>query len=144
MQVDTRTINLNTVISSAGFLATFVMIGIAWGTAQSSIREMDEWRVAHESGHRDLQVNIRTREAVVDQQIAGVRAALSKLDQLEYRITTNEKGIEAMDTRINRIAESYGNQFADMRTQLSSISTQIALTNQTLQRMEAATPAPPR
>lgn len=106
-----------------------------------SIREMDEWRVAHESGHRDLQVSIRTREAVVDQQIAGVRSALSKLDQLEYRITTNEKGIEVMDTRINRIAESYGNQFADMRTQLSSISTQIALTNQ---RRSNAWRRPPR
>ncbi len=34
MQVDARTINLNTVISLAGFLATFVMIGIAWGNAQ--------------------------------------------------------------------------------------------------------------
>lgn len=139
-QVDTRTINLNTVISLAGFLATFIMIGIAWGTAQSSIREMDEWRQGHESAHRDLLANLRTREAVVDQQIAGLRSTLAKIDQLDYRITSNEKANEAMDSRINRIAESYGNQFADMRTQLSSISTQIALTNQTLQRMEAATP----
>ncbi len=138
--MDTRTINLNTVISAAGFLATFVMIGIAWGTAQSSIRELEEWRLGHEAAHRDLIANMRTSDAVFDQQLSGVRSNLAKLDQLEYRMATIEKAVEALDSRINRVTESYGNQFSDFRTQLSSISTQIALTNQTLQRMEAATP----
>ncbi|WP_376742439.1 hypothetical protein [Ensifer canadensis] len=81
---------------------------------------------------------------MVDQQISTLRANLAKLDQIEYRITANEKGIEALDTRIGRVTESYSNQFSDFRNQLSSISTQIALTNQTLQRIEAATPAAPR
>ncbi|MDK1490500.1 hypothetical protein QN219_10560 [Sinorhizobium sp. 7-81] len=142
LQVDTRTVNINTVISVAGFLATFVMIGVAWGTSVSAIRELEEWKLGHEAVHRDLAANIRTQDAVIEQQISALRTDLAKLDQLTYRITTNEKGIEAMDTRVNRIAESYSNQFADMRTQLSSISTQIALTNQTLQRMEAAVPPP--
>ncbi|WP_234936503.1 hypothetical protein [Sinorhizobium medicae] len=94
--------------------------------------------------HRDLSGTIRSHDAVVDQQISTLRANLAKLDQIEYRITANEKGIEALDTRIGRVTESYSNQFSDFRNQLSSISTQIALTNQTLQRIEAATPAAPR
>lgn len=141
LQVDTRTINLNTVISVAGFLATFVMIGIAWGSAQRTISDLEQWREGHEAAHRDLLANVRTQDAVFDQRLNTVSATLAKIDQIDYRITANEKAIEAIDTRVNRITESYSNQFADMRTQLSAISTQIALTNQTLQRMEAATPA---
>jgi len=141
IQLDTKTINLNTVISAVGFLSTFVMVGIAWGTATSSIHDLEQWRDGHESAHRDLQTDIATRGAVMDQQIGGLRSNLAKLDQIDYRLTTVEKAAETIDGRINRITESYGNQFADMRTQLSSISTQIALTNQTLQRIEAAAPA---
>ncbi|MDW9619180.1 hypothetical protein [Sinorhizobium meliloti] len=143
-EVDTRTININTVVSVAGFLATFVFIGIAWGATQAAVTDLEEWRMQHEAVHRDLSGAIRSHDAVVDQQISTLRANLAKLDQIEYRITANEKGTEALDTRIGRITESYSNQFSDFRNQLSSISTQIALTNQTLQRIEAATPAAPR
>lgn len=143
-EVDTRTININTVVSVAGFLATFVFIGIAWGASQAALSDLEEWRIQHEGVHRDLQASVRSHDAVVDQQISTLRTNLAKLDQIEYRITANEKGIEALDTRIGRITESYSNQFSDFRNQLSSISTQIALTNQTLQRIEAATPAAPR
>jgi hypothetical protein len=140
-QVDTRTININTVISVAGFLATFVMIGVAWGTTQANITDLEEWRIAHEALHRDLEARVRSHDAVVDQQISTLRANLAKLDQIDYRVTLMEKGQENIDVRIGRITESYSNQFSDMRNQLSSISTQIALTNQTLQRIEAASPA---
>jgi chromosome segregation ATPase len=143
IQVDTRTVNINTLISIAGFLGTIVMIGVAWGTTQSTIRDLEQWRQGHETAHRDLQATIATRSAVIDQQLNALRGELAKIDRLEYRVTSNEKGLETLDGRINRITESYGNQFADMRSQLSSISTQIALTNQTLQRMEAATPGKP-
>ncbi|MEJ6846769.1 hypothetical protein [Sinorhizobium fredii] len=141
LDIDTRTVNINTIISIAGFLATFVLLGVAWGTTQATIRDLEQWREGHESAHRDLQGTIRTSNAVFDEQINVLRGQLGKLDQLEYRMALIEKGHDAIDTRINRITESYSNQFADFRTQLSSISTQIALTNQTLQRMEAASPA---
>lgn len=143
IELDTRTININTAVSVVGFLATFVMIGIAWGMTQSTIRDLGEWRDAHATAHRDLQVDVASKDAVLEQQIAAVQSNIAKLDQAEYRITMNEKSIESMDTRISRVTENYSNQFADMRTQLSSISTQIALTNQTLQRMEN-TPRQPR
>lgn len=142
--VDTRTININTVISVAGFLATFVFIGIAWGATQAAVSDLEEWRMQHEAVHRDLSAAVRSHDAVVDQQISTIRANLAKLDQFEYRMAILEKAQENTETRIGRITESYSNQFSDFRNQLSSISTQIALTNQTLQRIEAATPAAPR
>ncbi|MHC2488726.1 flagellar capping protein FliD [Sinorhizobium meliloti] len=144
IEVDTRTVNINTLISLAGFLATFVFIGVAWGATQATLSDLEQWRENHEAAHRDLMTTIRTSEAVFEQQITAVRSNVAKLDQLEYRMATLEKALENTDTRISRVTESYSNQFADFRTQLSSISTQIALTNQTLQRIEAAAPNLPR
>ncbi|MDE3769342.1 hypothetical protein, partial [Sinorhizobium meliloti] len=97
-EVDTRTININTVVSVAGFLATFVFIGIAWGASQAALSDLEEWRIQHEGVHRDLQASVRSHDAVVDSQISTLRSNLAKLDQIEYRITANEKGIEALDT----------------------------------------------
>lgn len=136
--IDLKSVNLNTVISLAGFLGTFVLVGIAWGTTQSNIRELDQWRDAHEVRHRDMQADEASYRAVMNQQIDGINKSLIKLDQMDYRVTSLEKAYENTDTRISRVTESYSNQFADFRTQLSSISTQIALSNQTLQRIEAS------
>ena len=136
--IDLKSINLNTVISLAGFLGTFVLIGIAWGTTQSTITELTQWRDAHEARHRDMQSSQAAHDAIVGQQIDALNKQLIVVDQMSYRMAQMEKAYEQVDTRISRITESYSNQFADMRTQLSAISTQIALTNQTLQRMEAA------
>lgn len=138
--IDLKSINLNTVISLAGFLGTFVLVGIAWGTTQSNISELTQWRDAHETRHRDIQADEAAYRAIAGQQIDAINKQLLAVDQMTYRMAQLEKSQDNVDTRINRIAESYSNQFADFRTQLSSISTQIALTNQTLQRMEASPP----
>jgi len=135
--IDLKSVNLNTVISVSGFLGTFVLMGIAWGTTQTNIRDLDQWREAHEARHRDMQADEATYRAVTNQQIEGVNKSLVKLDQMDYRVTSLEKAYDNLDTRISRINESYSNQFADFRTQLSAISTQIALSQQTLQRIEA-------
>ncbi|MER8619156.1 hypothetical protein NKG99_20350 [Mesorhizobium sp. M1409] len=142
--IDLKSVNLNTVISLAGFLGTFVLVGISWGTTQSNISELAQWREAHEVRHRDMQADEAAYRAVINQQIEAINRQLAKLDQMDYRVTSLEKQYENTDNRISRITESYSNQFADFRTQLSSISTQIALTNQTLQRMESQVVPPPR
>lgn len=140
--IDLKSVNLNTVISLAGFLGTFVLVGIAWGTTQSTIRELSQWRDAHEVRHRDMQADEASYRAVMSQQVDGINKSITKLDQMDYRVTSLEKASENTDNRISRISDSYSNQFADFRTQLSSISTQIALSNQTLQRIEASRAEP--
>lgn len=143
-EVDLKSVNLNTIISLAGFLGTFVLVGIAWGTTQSTLKDLGQWRDAHEVRHRDLLADEATYRATINQQIDGINKEMIKLDQMDYRVTSLEKATENTDNRISRITESYSNQFADFRTQLSSISTQIALSNQTLQRIEASRADQPR
>ncbi|RWP05114.1 hypothetical protein [Mesorhizobium sp.] len=142
--VDLKSVNLNTVISLTGFLGTFVLIGIAWGSAQSKIADLEEWRLSHDAVHRDLLADMRGNAAATDERIKAIDERLAEMNEVQYRLAQVEKSYDNIDTRISRITESYSNQFSDFRTQLNAISTQIALTNQTLQRMEAVRAEAPR
>lgn len=121
--------NINTIAVAAGLLGGFV----AWGYTLAEIRS------GREQNARDIQSLIQ-QVGLIDNRVELVERAQAKADQLDYRLAQSEKAIENVDVRLNRVSESYSNQFSDFRTQLSSISTQIALTNQTLQRIEALTP----
>ena len=117
--------NINTVAVLVGFVAGF----IAWGYTLAELRNGREQDAAN--------IERLTKEnAAFDQRLALVDRELAKGDQTEYRMAQLEKSQDNVDTRLNRISESYTNQFADFRTQLSAISTQLALTNQTLQRID--------
>ncbi|MGO7533106.1 hypothetical protein [Rhizobium leguminosarum] len=121
--------NINTVAVLIGFIGGFV----AWGYTLSEIKS------GRDQNARDIQ-NLVTQYAGIETRLQLIERAEAKNDQLEYRLAQNEKSVENIDVRIGRVTESYSNQFADFRTQLSAISTQIALTNQTLQRIEARPP----
>jgi septation ring formation regulator EzrA len=121
--------NINTIAVLVGFAAGF----ITWGYTLS------ELRTGREQDARNIE-RLATEKAALEARVELIAANLAKQDQFDYRLAQVEKNEEAVDARIGRITESYSNQFSDMRTQLSSISTQIALTNQTLQRIEATQP----
>jgi hypothetical protein len=125
--------NLNTLAVLAGFAAGFV----AWGFTLSEMRngqQVNAGRIAE----------LQTATAAVTVRVDAIEKASAIQAQFEYRLAQVEKGQETVDARISRITESYSNQFSDLRNQLGTISTQIALTNQTLNRIEASsTPLAP-
>lgn len=123
--------NINTVAVMVGFIGMFV----AWGYTVAEIRG------ANERATRNIE-RLTAESKDMELRVQVIERYQAKAEQTEYRITVLEKGLENIDTRINRITESYSNQFSDFRTQLSAISTQIALSNQTLQRIEARPAAP--
>ena len=86
---------------------------------------------------------LATQNSGFDSRLALLERTLTRLDQGDYRMGQIEKAHEQLDMRVSRIVETYSNQFADFRTQLSAISTQIALTNQTLSRIENTPRASP-
>lgn len=124
--------NLNTVVVLVGFASSFV----AWGYSQA------ENRASLDRSNRNIE-RLTAESNAMDLRLQLIERTQVKSEQTEYRITLLEKGQENFDTRVNRITESYSNQFADFRTQLSAISTQIALSQQTLQRIEARPPTTP-
>lgn len=119
-------INLNTVVAIVGFLATFAGIITIWNQVQYKQGDFDKWIQAHDKVHE-----------VLGDQINNIRSDMQKNEQtlldLTFRIGQVEKGQQAQDERLSRVTDSYGNQFADIRSQLGAIATQLALTNQTLQ-----------
>jgi chromosome segregation ATPase len=118
--------NINTVAVLGGFASMF----IAWGYTLAELREGRAQNAASIE-------RLATSTNVLDTRLTLLEREQIKVDQTEYRMAQLEKGLESLDIRLNRVTESYSNQFADVRTQLSSISTQIALSNQTLQRIES-------
>jgi hypothetical protein len=122
--------NINTVAVLLGFIGGF----IAWGYT------LAELRTGREQNATNIE-RLAAQSSGLDSRLALLERTLTRLDQGDYRMGQIEKAHEQLDVRVSRIVETYSNQFADFRTQLSAISTQIALTNQTLSRIEN-TPRP--
>lgn len=120
--------NINTVAVLLGFVGGF----IAWGYT------LAELRTGREQNAENIE-RLATQNSGFDSRLALLERTLTRLDQGDYRMGQLEKAHENLDVRVSRIVETYSNQFADFRTQLSAISTQIALTNQTLSRIENTT-----
>lgn len=126
--------NINTVAVIVGFLGGFV----AWGYTMAEMRGGQQINAGKI-------IDLQAAQAALTARVDLMEKVDAKQEQLDYRLAQAEKAIEAVNDRISRISESYSNQFADMRTQLSTISTQVALTNQSLNRIEAqGTVAPNR
>jgi hypothetical protein len=119
--------NLNTLAVLAGFMGAFV----AWGYTLSEMRNGQQINASHID-------ELQTQQAATAARVDAIEKAAAIQAQFEYRLAQMEKALDLVDTRISRITESYSNQFSDLRNQLGSISTQIALTNQTLNRIEAS------
>jgi hypothetical protein len=119
--------NLNTLAVMAGCVGGFM----AWGY---TLAEMRNGQVINATRITELQGS----QSALAVRVDLIEKASLIQAQFDYRLAQVEKTQDLTDTRLGRITESYSNQFADMRNQLSAISTQIALTNQTLNRIEAS------
>jgi hypothetical protein len=124
--------NINTIAVVAGFIGGFM----AWGYTLAELRNGRDENARNIAG-------LTAQYGALSTRIDLIERGEAKMDQLEYRVAQNEKAIENVDTRMNRLAESYSNRFADINTQLSAISTQIALVNQTAQEIKATQSSKP-
>lgn len=122
-------ININTLVAVVGFLATFAGIITLWNQIQYRQSDFDKWILGHDRLHESLAARLENLEKNDD-----------KLLDITFRLGQIEKRTDEQDSRLGRITENYGNQFSDIRTQLGAIATQLALTNQTLQRIDASRP----
>lgn len=131
IEVEKIKINLNTIIATFGFLSTFALLVTMWNDAKNSQVNTDRWIEQHTLLH-----DVIAKDLV---QLHGVDTARdAQVLDLTFRISQLEKEVELMDARIGRVTESYGNQFTDIRSGLNSLTTQLALANQSLQRLEAS------
>lgn len=131
IEVEKMKINLNTLVAVAGFMGTFAAIVTTWADTRNELEDTSKWIASHEGLH----VSIAKDLALIHDDL---NAKSSLIIDLNFRVAQNTKAIEVLDTKISRITESYGNQFTDIRSALSTITTNQALANQTLQQILTA------
>lgn len=124
-----KNINLNTILGVASFLVLFAGIVANYASVKFQQDQTTDWQRRHEELHDQLKAERIARNAAIDVRIDATNGH-------EYRIAQNEKGLEGTEARLNRMAESYGNQFGEIRTQMNQIAIQLALANDSLKRLE--------
>lgn len=128
--------NINTVIALIGFLSMFAGFVATWTIVQYKQTQTSDWQTSHELLHKQLDQDRAASRAAFSLRLDSLQAAITKQDQLEYRLAQLEKAHDSTDERINRMVESYGNQFSEIRNQLGTITLQLALANDALKRVE--------
>lgn len=135
-------VNLNTVVAIIGFLSVFAGLVVTWSNVQFKQTALDNWEKDHTDLHARLDSDraatraaIYTRLNTVDQDN---QKQATDLEQLKYQLAQIGKEQDALTARQDRMSESYGNQFTEMRAVLSNLSTQLALANSSLARLEKA------
>jgi hypothetical protein len=135
IEVEKFKINTNTLVALVGFLTTFAILITMWNDARNDQANTNSWIEQHTQLH---------------DAIAKDLAGLHQVDQsrdtqvldLAFRIGNLEKGVEGLDLRVSRVTETYGNYFTEMRSAIGNFGTQLALANQSLQRLEALAKTP--
>jgi chromosome segregation ATPase len=129
IEIENFKINLNTIIALVGFLSTFAFLITTWNDAKNNLEDTNRWIEQHNSLHDAI-----AKELAQLHNIDTTREA--QVLDLTFRISQLEKEVELLDARMSRVVESSTNQFTEVRGSLSTLTTQLALANQSLQRLE--------
>lgn len=132
---------LSAIISLLTLLTVVAGMGVTYAKLMSSIEEAGKFQAKQEAQNQQLQLDRTASKAGFDTRLNGLVELINKQlnisDTLTNQVGQLQKKDEETDARIGRMTESYADQFTDMRGQLATISTQIALANQALTRLEA-------
>lgn len=121
-----REINLNTVVIVAGFLGTFGGIVASYSNIQADQRNIGTFIEEQ-----------KATNARFDERFQAQSVLLNSLPLMNAQVAQLKESQDNTEIRIGRVTESYSNQFSDIRSQLGSIGTQVALVKQSLDRIEA-------
>jgi hypothetical protein len=128
-------VNLNTIVILAGFLATFAGFIANYTTLQNNQVEFRDWQTQH------LQVHVGLASDIASLKEADIKSRDDRHD-LAFKTGAMEEAIGDIVARISRIVDAGKEQDAKVETQLNMLTTQLALMNQSLQRLEAFNAGP--
>lgn len=120
--IQIRGVNLNTIVLAVGFLSTFAAVVLSWSSIQNEQHNFGDF-VAEQKAFNSAALE---RFKSAEEKLQAVPLINSQVAQLQASDSN-------FDTRLGRIADSS----ADIRAQLGSIVTQVALVKQSVDRIEA-------
>lgn len=129
-------VNLNTIIAIIGFLGMFAGLTATWTSIQYRQASTDKWQTEHMEMHAKISSDAAARYAGVTARLDEYQKQFVALEEFKYKVVALDKTTEAAETRTSRIVDSYSQQFTEIRTQLATLNTSIALANDALGRLE--------
>lgn len=123
--------NINTWVAICGFIATLFTIVSSWNNVKNTQDNTDRWIGQHVILHEQISRDVLSLHDIDSRRDVAMVELTSRVAQLE-------KGQESMEDRIDRMSQNTANQFTTINGNLSSITTQLALFGQSLQRIEGA------
>lgn len=128
--------NLNTIVTLAGILVGVIVTAVGWGITYADMRN-DNARL--ESQISD--VNSRIGQESSDRKdllkgyqdsLNGMQKDISQIQPLTFQTTRaletaseNKKGIEAANSRIDHVVESFGGKLDNVIDTINKVSTQV-------------------
>lgn len=129
-------ININTIwitICVVGAIGTLI---VNWATQAEKDRQQTEWQIQHIADHATrrtdrarLDAEIAAKNILQDAQLAE---ALAKVERLGDRVTTHDEAIKAVNSRVDRLADSLG----DLRGLFQETNQKLAVVQTILERIE--------
>lgn len=140
-QHSTNGINISSgKLTSLSILGSFVGIifcgGIAYNNLSSGIEQSFNFQSDTKERLGRLDTDRANAKAENQKRIADMLDIMNNqkntTDSVIYQIGQLQKADEAADNRVDRMSDSYGGRFSEMNEKMNALSTQQALTNQTL------------
>lgn len=139
-----RTVNINTLLTAAGFLIVIVggifTLGTVYTKLQAQADAWIEFQKQQQTYNSNLDSDRRANRTAYDLKLDVLTQTLTKLsalsDQTTYQIAQLQKKDDENDARLGRMTESYSDKFTEIQTTLSTMSTQLALQSQALTELK--------
>ena len=137
VKLETARVNLwNIIIIAGSIAANAAWAGYIWNNTQRDIQQVKE-RVDQESVDRkDSAKSNQDTLAVMQQQIAQIAPLSFQTTRALETAAENKKGIEAANTRIDRVVESFGGKLDTVIDNVAKISTQVQVLSSKLDDMQ--------
>lgn len=127
---------INTIGTVAGFIGTIAVIVTAWNDVNNKVNQNSQWITEHANYHKERAAEAKLLEGANAQRFATIEGKINTIPNLEYRLAQMETSLSNLTARLDKSLADINMNFNEQRKEIGSLSTQIELSRQILQRIE--------
>lgn len=127
---------LNTLTILGSFVGMIFFGGVAYNNLKVGIEQSTGFQIETKERLARLDADRQAARSEIDKRVGAIldsiAAQKSVVDGMLYQIGQLQKADENNNNRVDRMADTYNGRFTEMNEKMNSMTTQQALTNQTL------------
>lgn len=112
-----------------GNLITLVVIIIGGVTAWN---RLDNNQTSLQAAMADQGLAYKERQVSVEARFAGLETKIAPMDSIVYRLTKAEGEIASVNSRVDRIADSFGDRLEALRKDVNLLGTKVEVLTATI------------